>query len=210
MKCLAFSDLHCNERKARKLVERSADVDVVLGVGDFASVHHGLEETMDALSAIEKPFLAVPGNNETDEALRAACGGWATVLHGEATEIEGVPFFGLGAGVPTTPWDWSFDLTEQEAESMLAACPEGAVLLSHSPPEGPLGQGAGQRCRAEGGGGAQTAHSPVRPHPRALGSGIRCGSHSRCAISAPRAPWWKLCISTVCTESCNLQDFRPL
>ena len=143
MRCLAFSDLHCDLRTARELVDRSAQADVVLGVGDFASVHSGLEETMDALSAIERPFVAVPGNNETDEALRAACGEWATVLHGGSTELEGVTFFGLGAGVPTTPWDWSFDLTEEEAEVRLASCPDGAVLLSHSPPKGHVDKGLG-------------------------------------------------------------------
>ncbi len=39
------------------------------------------------------------------------------------TAIDGVEFFGLGAGVPVTPWDWSFDLTEGEAAVKLAACP---------------------------------------------------------------------------------------
>jgi Icc-related predicted phosphoesterase len=58
------------------------------------------------------------------------------VLHGEGTEIDGVAFFGLGGGVPVTPWDWSFDLTEEEAAAKLAACPEGGVLVSHSPPKG--------------------------------------------------------------------------
>ena len=143
MRCLAFSDLHCNVRRAAEIVERSAEVDAVLGVGDFASVHSGLEQTMDALAGVRCPFVAVPGNNETDDALRAACGDWATVLHGEATELDGTTFFGLGCGVPTTPWDWSFDLTEQEAEAKLAAMPEGAVLLSHSPPRGHVDKGLG-------------------------------------------------------------------
>jgi Icc-related predicted phosphoesterase len=135
---LAFSDLHRDLDEARDLVRRSADVDVVIGAGDFASVHKGLEETIDALSAIEKPAVLVPGNNETDEALRAACDGWdrATVLHGQGAEINGVPFFGLGAGVPVTPWDWSFDLDEEEAAAKLAGCPEGSVLVVHSPPLG--------------------------------------------------------------------------
>jgi Icc-related predicted phosphoesterase len=146
MRCLAFSDLHCDLRTAAGLVERSAEADVVLGVGDFASVHSGLEETMRALAAIERPFVAVPGNNETDEALRAACGEWATVLHGDSAEVEGVTFFGLGAGVPTTPWDWSFDLTEDEAEAELASCPQGAVLLSHSPPKGHVDKGLGSEA----------------------------------------------------------------
>ena len=138
MRLLLFSDVHRDLDQCRRLVERARDVDVVIAAGDFASVHRGLEETIDALAAIETPTVLVPGNNETDAALREACAGWsaARVLHGEATEIDGVAFFGLGGGVPITPWDWSFDLDEDEAAQMLAACPEGAVLVVHSPPKG--------------------------------------------------------------------------
>lgn len=138
MRVLAFSDLHRDLGAAADLVGRSAGFDIVIGAGDFASVHEGLEETIDALAAIETPTVLVPGNNETDEALREATSGWeaATVLHGESTEIGGTAFFGLGAGVPTTPWDWSFDLTDAEAEAMLRDCPAGAVLVVHSPPQG--------------------------------------------------------------------------
>ena len=138
MRLLAFSDLHVDVDQAESLAAASADADVVLGVGDFASVHSGLEETIGALRSIGKPTLVLPGNNETEEALRAACDGWesALVLHGEGAEIEGVSFFGLGAGVPITPWDWSFDLTEEEAAQRLAGCPEDCVLAVHSPPLG--------------------------------------------------------------------------
>jgi Icc-related predicted phosphoesterase len=138
VKLLAFSDLHCDVEQARLLVESARPADVVIAAGDFASIHRGLEETIEALRAIDKPTLLVPGNNETEDALRQACEGWqaATVLHGEGTELDGVSFFGLGAGVPVTPWDWSFDLTEDEAEEKLAGCPEGGVLVVHSPPKG--------------------------------------------------------------------------
>ncbi|MGV1048105.1 MAG: metallophosphoesterase family protein [Solirubrobacterales bacterium] len=138
MKLLAFSDLHRDIGQAEALVEMAAGADVVIGAGDFASVHEGLEETIDALKGIETPTVLVPGNNETAEALRAAASSWgaATVLHGEGTTIGGVEFFGLGAGIPVTPWEWSFDLTEDEATAMLAACPQGAVLVLHSPPKG--------------------------------------------------------------------------
>lgn len=138
MKLLAFSDLHRDLGQAAKLVEMSADADVVIGAGDFASVHEGLEETIEALSAIAKPTILVPGNNETDEALREATGGWssATVLHGGGATIEGVDFFGIGAGIPITPWEWSFDLAEEKAAVMLSLCPEDAVLVLHSPPFG--------------------------------------------------------------------------
>src|SRR5436190_5053207 len=109
MRILAFSDLHRDLDQAARLVEMSADADVVIGAGDFASIHEGLEPTIEALAGIEVPTVLVPGNNETDEALRAAAEAWqaAIVLHGEATEIDGVEFFGLGAGIPITPWDWS-------------------------------------------------------------------------------------------------------
>ncbi|MBK5110170.1 MAG: metallophosphoesterase family protein [Thermoleophilia bacterium] len=137
MRLLAFSDLHRDLDQAARLVDLSADADVVVGAGDFASVHEGLEEAISALSAIETPTVIVPGNNETFEALKEAAEAWpaATVLHGDSTEIEGEVFYGLGAGVPTTPWSWSFDLDESEAEEALAGLPEGAVLVVHSPPK---------------------------------------------------------------------------
>jgi Icc-related predicted phosphoesterase len=138
VRILAFSDLHRDLDQGARLVAMAAEADVVIGAGDFASVHEGLEETIAALTAITAPTILVPGNNETVDALRAAAADWdaATVLHGEGAEIDGVEFFGLGAGVPTTPWDWSFDLSDEEASAMIAPCPEGAVLVLHSPPAG--------------------------------------------------------------------------
>lgn len=147
MKILAFSDLHCDLEQGKRLVEMAADADVVIGAGDFASVHKGLEETISTLAAITTPTVLVPGNNETVDALRAAVDGWdaATVLHGEGTTIDGTEFYGLGAGIPVTPWDWSFDLDDDAATEMLSACPEGAVLVLHSPPK--------DHCDSAGGGG---------------------------------------------------------
>jgi Icc-related predicted phosphoesterase len=138
MRILAFSDLHRDLRQAARLVELGATADVVIGAGDFASVHDGLIETIDALATIEAPTVLVPGNNETEEALRAAAADWpaATVLHGGEVEIDGISFFGLGAGVPVTPWDWSFDLSDDEAAALLAPCRSGGVLVVHSPPRG--------------------------------------------------------------------------
>jgi uncharacterized protein len=138
VKLLAFSDLHRDLGQAAELVAMSAEADVVIGAGDFASVHEGLAETIDALAAIEAPTVLVPGNNETEEALREATSGWdaATVLHGTGATIDGVEFYGLGAGIPVTPWEWSFDLDDESAAEKLAPCPENAVLVLHSPPKG--------------------------------------------------------------------------
>ena len=147
MKILAFSDLHRDLEQGAQLVEMAAEADVVIGAGDFASVHEGLEETIGALAKIQTPTILVPGNNETVDALRSAAADWsaATVLHGEGATIDGVEFYGLGAGIPVTPWDWSFDLDDEAATEMLAACPEGAVLVLHSPPK--------DHCDSAGGNG---------------------------------------------------------
>lgn len=138
MRLLAFSDLHRDLEQGARLVQMATEADVVIGAGDFASVHEGLGETIGALSAIETPTVLVPGNNETEDALREAASQWpaATVLHGGGTTIEGVEFFGLGGGIPVTPWEWSFDLADERAAAMLSSCPQGAVLVLHSPPQG--------------------------------------------------------------------------
>lgn len=145
MRLLAFSDLHRDLGQVAVLIAMSAEADVVVGAGDFASVHEGLEETIGALAAIEAPTVLVPGNNETEAALRAATSDWdaATVLHGSGATVAGAEFYGLGAGVPVTPWEWSFDLSEAAAGEMLAACPEGAILVLHSPPQGHCDEAGG-------------------------------------------------------------------
>ncbi|MGI8728108.1 MAG: metallophosphoesterase family protein [Solirubrobacterales bacterium] len=138
MKVLAFSDLHRDQDKAKRLVELAGEVDLVIGAGDYANQHRGLEEAIGWLAAITTPTVLVPGNNETDDALREACAGWkeATVLHGEEMTVDGIELFGLGAGIPTTPWGWSFDLDDEQAAEELTDAPEGGVLILHSPPEG--------------------------------------------------------------------------
>ena len=139
MKLLLFSDLHTNAAAAERLVQMATHADVVIGAGDFANVRRGISVCIDILQAIRVPAVLVPGNNETCDELRAACARWhnATVLHGAGVEIEGVPFYGLGGGIPVTPFgNWSYDFTEDQAAQLLADCPAGAVLVSHSPPKG--------------------------------------------------------------------------
>jgi Icc-related predicted phosphoesterase len=139
MKLLLFSDLHCDRTAARHLVERAGAVDVIVGAGDFANIRHGINVCIDILKVVAKPAILVPGNNESTEELIEACRSWpsAHVLHGSGVTIDGVDFFGLGGGVPVTPFgDWSYDFSEQQAAKLLKACPTGCVLVSHSPPKG--------------------------------------------------------------------------
>lgn len=140
MELLVFSDVHGDLDACRRLVDRAADVDVVVGAGDFCVARRNLEAPIETLSAIDTPTVLVPGNAETEDELETQidAAGWsaAHVLHGSGVTIEDTPFFGLGGGVPVTPFGpWSYDLTEDKARTLLSDCPEGAVLVSHSPPK---------------------------------------------------------------------------
>ncbi|QEF98872.1 Calcineurin-like phosphoesterase superfamily domain protein [Stieleria maiorica] len=150
MKFLCFSDLHRNQEAARNLVRLADDVDVVIGAGDFANRHEGLADTLDILADIDKPSILVPGNGETVDELRAATAGWksASVLHGEGCEHAGVPFWGVGGGIPVTPFgDWSYDFDETQATELLGGCPEDGVLVVHSPPLDTVDRDSGRRVR---------------------------------------------------------------
>jgi len=141
MKLLVFSDLHNDFGTASKLVELSNTVDAVVGAGDFCVARQGLGDIIATLSAITKPTVLVPGNSESDEELLQACRSWETarVLHGTRVTLAEITFFGIGGGIPITPFGpWSYDFSEDEAYDLLHACPSGGVLISHSPPMGML------------------------------------------------------------------------
>lgn len=137
MKILAFSDLHGSAKHAAALVAASGEADLVIGAGDFCNMRQGLDEAMALLSGISAPFVIVPGNAESYDELRAAAPSYVEILHGTGTTIDGLRLFGLGYGVPLTPFGaWSCDLTEEQAEAQLEACEKTDILILHSPPKG--------------------------------------------------------------------------
>jgi len=165
MKLLLFSDLHVNTGAAADIVRRSTDVDVVIGAGDFANGRRHVERCIDILKVIAKPVIMVAGNNESTEELKTACAGWASavVLHGSMMVIGGVTFYGIGGGIPITPFGaWSYDFDEDQARTLLAGCPANAVLISHSPPKGILDlSSSGQSL-----GSVAVREAVDRTHPR--------------------------------------------
>jgi uncharacterized protein len=139
VKLLLFSDLHCDVEAARRLLKLAAAADVLVGAGDFGNIRRGVHLCLDVLKACGKPAVLVPGNSESTEELAAAARDWtaAKVLHGSGANVAGCEFFGLGGGVPVTPFgDWSYDFTEQQAAVLLAGCLAGCLLVTHSPPKG--------------------------------------------------------------------------
>lgn len=139
MRLLLMSDLHCDAVAARKLVEMSQGVDVVVGAGDFANLRRNLKICIEILQEIDKPTVLVAGNNESTDELRSECANWPSVhvLHGTEVTISDVTFFGIGGGIPVTPFGaWSYDFSDEQATKLLSTCPKGCILVSHSPPKG--------------------------------------------------------------------------
>ncbi|QDV71098.1 Calcineurin-like phosphoesterase superfamily domain protein [Rosistilla carotiformis] len=137
MKLLLFSDLHCDQDAARALVELAKQADVIVGAGDFAIKRKGLADTIEILQTVDCPAILVPGNGESVEELTQACRDWpqAHVLHGTSARVAGFVFFGIGGGIPTTPFgDWSYDFSEEEAVALLKPMAAGSILVTHSPP----------------------------------------------------------------------------
>ena len=139
MRILAFSDLHRDVAAARAIVDAAEKVDVVVGAGDFATRGEGAADTLAALRDLACPFVLVHGNHDDPDALRELLDGWtaAHLLHGTGVAIAGTTFFGLGGEVPVrNDVPWNSGLSEEEAASLLDACPSGAVLVTHTPPLG--------------------------------------------------------------------------
>jgi Icc-related predicted phosphoesterase len=117
------------------------NVDLVIGAGDFGALRQGLTKTIGWLRKIDKPTIVVPGNAESFEELKKACKIWPSVrvLHGTGTRIHEIDIFGIGGGIPITPFgSWSYDFSEVEATQLLSQSSSGGILVSHSPPYGLL------------------------------------------------------------------------
>jgi len=137
MNILAFSDLHMARNRAADVVAASAGADLVIGAGDYCNMRQGLNDAMEMLSGITAPVVLIPGNAESAGELADAVAEGVHVLHGSGMTLDGLRLFGLGYGVPVTPFgDWSCDLTEAEATELLDRCDAADILIAHSPPKG--------------------------------------------------------------------------
>jgi Icc-related predicted phosphoesterase len=142
MNILTFSDVHCDVISINQIVEKSKAVDLVIGAGDFSyGSGIGLKEVIKSFRQINKPCVFVPGNCETFQQLNHECKNWHHfhVLHGTGIKLDGVEIFGIGGGIPVTPFgSWSYDFTEEQARELLLDCVDGCLLVSHSPAKGIL------------------------------------------------------------------------
>jgi Icc-related predicted phosphoesterase len=139
MKLLAFSDLHRDINAARTIVDASANADVVIGAGDFATRSFGLHDTFDVLVHCQAPLILVHGNHDDAGELARLCQSQPDIhyLHGQSANIAGTLFFGFGGDThPDGGTSKNHSISEAEAAHLLAPCPSNAILVTHTPPYG--------------------------------------------------------------------------
>lgn len=139
MKLLAFSDLHRKVDAARAIVEASAQADIVIGAGDFATRDQGITDTFDILRHCKAPLLVVHGNHDNPAELAQLCAPEPDVhyLHGQAITLHGATFFGFGGDThPDGAASKNRSLSEDAAAVGLRPCPDDAILITHTPPYG--------------------------------------------------------------------------
>ncbi len=139
MKILAFSDLHRDVEAAGKIVAASADADVLVGAGDFATRGHGAAEIIRILQTAATPTVLVSGNHDNSKELRELCSDWSDgyLLNAQPITLANITFFGLGGEIPQrNNADWNEAVSEEDASKALSNCPDNAILITHMPPFG--------------------------------------------------------------------------
>ncbi|RLJ41148.1 hypothetical protein BCF46_2936 [Litoreibacter meonggei] len=139
MKLLTFSDLHRDVQAARAIADASAEADIVIGAGDFATHGLGMTDTMDVLMQCQAPLILVHGNHDNPSELVQLCADRRDVhyLHGQTLDIAGVVFFGFGGETHANGTEGRLhSVSEADAARFLAPCPDGVVLVTHAPPFG--------------------------------------------------------------------------
>jgi Icc-related predicted phosphoesterase len=139
MKIFAFSDLHRDVEATRRLLRASSGADVIVAAGDFATKGIGASDTLALLAESAVPVIVVHGNHDGPDEIAALCKRTATLhyLHGATVNIGGITFYGLGGEIPSrNSFEWNASETEERAAELLRACPENALVVTHTPPFG--------------------------------------------------------------------------
>jgi Icc-related predicted phosphoesterase len=154
MRVLLFGDLHGDTEATRRIAAQLKQVRYGFCLGDVVSFGRGL---LDALSLLDvgTNLYVLPGNHETEEAVRNGCAGHSHLhyFHGQHVTFGNATFAGLGGGVEAE-FGMPFELTENAASRLLKTFRKlpNLILVSHTPPYDTAvdlargGQHIGARC----------------------------------------------------------------
>ena len=134
MKVQIFADIHGDTGSLRRAI--APDADIYILAGDLVTWPAPLEPFGHLLGPLGDRLWMLPGNNETDEQVRAFCAAHGfRPFHNTSVEVAGTHFVGMGYSNPT-PFDTPGEYSEEELGARLAAFSQlrPQVLVSHAPP----------------------------------------------------------------------------
>ena len=134
MRIQIFSDIHGDAASLRRAVAVEADIYIL--AGDLVTWPAPLDPFGDLLAPLGDRLWVMPGNNETDDQVRAFCSARGfRPFHDTSVEVAGTHVVGMGYSNPT-PFDTPGEYTEEELGERLErfAPLRPQVLVSHAPP----------------------------------------------------------------------------
>jgi len=137
MKILCFVDLHGNIPVLKKLIERAKkdDIDLVVCAGDISVFGDGLGKLVEIASKVEKPFLIIPGNHESDEEISKACKPYKNCLNIHKRGFSGKDFTILGyGGGGFSKVDKKFEKISKAFKKIIQQKGGKIILVTHAPP----------------------------------------------------------------------------
>lgn len=140
MRFLVFTDLHQKGSvidKINDMIQRY-DAEFAVCLGDVTDMGTG-EEAAELLSRIVTKVYAIPGNCDPLD-FPEKISSVAVDMHGNAAEIDGYRFVGLG-GSNITIFGTPFELEEDDIyDGLEGNCDDGMILMTHAPSFGTLDQ----------------------------------------------------------------------
>src|SRR3989344_5431199 len=137
MKILAFSDLHSDKDKLKKLIRKieAEDPDVIISSGDTSNFGRNLNGIISEIKKTKRLLLIIPGNHESEGEIKKFSDNKQIInLHKKSYGINNVIFFGYGSG--------GFSRKEKEfelvSEKFMKTIKKDLkiILITHSPPYG--------------------------------------------------------------------------
>ena len=136
MKILAFTDTHVVKNSWKEVLKKVKDADIIIGGGDFSDWGEDTEKIISKFKNIDKPFLIIHGNHESQEQMFEIEKKFDNVifLHKKSYQIGKYVFFGYGGGGFGNK-DKEFERVSKMFAKTIKKGDE-LIIISHGPPYG--------------------------------------------------------------------------
>ena len=131
MKILVFADLHEDMEAFEVLKEKSREVEIILGSGDYSIFGHNLRKILQKINGLGKKCFLIHGNHESVEEMEEAIKGLENLefIHKKKIKHKKLTVTGYGG-------DGFSDIDEEAEDFFSKEHTNGGVILFHGPPFG--------------------------------------------------------------------------